>query len=169
MAGASQHTHFVAVFPSRDIRPVPSFVFSVPTGWMLDEAPHTLTAVRLPAAVDGFWINLLITHDTVARSIDLEQAAIAALTRVRQQCATFSLGTEKFARFATRICYLRTIEITKEPDSPKLTQVHALFFGPVDGGGKVVDLFHLVGTCRSDQIDTYGPAMIEIIASFRFT
>ena len=169
MVGASQHTHFVAVFPSRDIRSIPSFVFSVPTGWILDEVPHTVTAVRLPEAVDGFWVNVLMTHDLVARSVDLEQAAIATLARVKQQCASLTLGTEKFARFGTRVCYLRSLEVVKQAGEAPLAQVHALFFGPVEGGGKVVDLFHLVGTCKADQLEQYGPAMVEIIASFRFT
>lgn len=170
MAGAEQHTHYVAVYPSRDIKPVPGFVFSVPKGWILDEAPNALAVVRPPEALDGFWINMLVTGDTVLRSLDIETAAKITWARLKKQQPSAEVTTERFARFGPRVTYLRSVDLERD-DGVKLSQVQALFFAPVDADdiGKTVHMFQLVGTCLASQLDRVGPDMVEIVASFRFT
>lgn len=170
MAGAEQHTHFVAVYPSQDLKPVPGFVFSVPNGWILDEAPNALTVVRPPEPLDDFWVNVLITADTVVRALDIEKAAKITWARLKKQQPSAEVTTERFARFRDRITYMRSVDIDRE-DGAKLSQVQALFFAPVDKDdvGKTVHMFQIVGTCLASQLDRVGPAMVEIVASFRFT
>lgn len=170
MAGAEQHTHFVAVYPSQDIKPVPGFVFSVPKGWILDDAPNALAVVRLPKRLDDFWVNVLITADTVVRTLDIEKAAKITWARLKAQQPSAEVTTERFARFRQRITYMRSLDLNAD-DGPQLSQVHALFFAPIahDDVGKTVHMFQIVGTFRSHQLNQVGPDMVEIVASFRFT
>jgi hypothetical protein len=170
MPGAEQHTHFVAVYPSQDIKPVPGFVFSVPKGWVLDEAPNALAVVRPPEPVDDFWVNVLITSDTVVRSLTIEKAAQITWDRLEKQQPTAAVKTERYARFRDRVTYLRTVDIQHQ-DGAALSQVQCLFFAPVDKDdvGKTVHMFQIVGTCLAAQLDRLGPDMVEIVASFRFT
>ena len=58
-------TSRVALYPSAMIKPVPSFIFSVPAGWVLDEAPDALVVARTAEQVDGFWVNAILSHDRV--------------------------------------------------------------------------------------------------------
>jgi hypothetical protein len=170
MAGVEQHTHFVAVYPSHDIKPVPGFTFSVPRGWILDEAPSTLAVVRLPEQLDDFWVNVLITADTVERALSIEKAAQITWARLKQQHPNAEITTERFARYRERITFLRSVDVDAD-DGIRLSQVHALFFAPVDSDdvGKTVHMFQVVGTCLASQLDLVGPDMVEIVASFRFT
>lgn len=169
MAGAEQHTHHVAVYPSRDIKPVPGFAFSVPNGWILDEAPNALAVARLPEALDDFWVNVWITADTVLRSLDIEKAAQITWARMKQQQPSAEVTTERYARYRERITHLRSVDVDR--GGAKVSQVHALFFAPIDKDdlGKTVHLFQIVGTCLAPQLDRVGPDMVEIVASFRFT
>ena len=59
-----------AVFPSAMIKPVPPFIFSVPDGWVLEDAPDALVVVRTAEPVDGFWVNAILSHDRVPRAVD---------------------------------------------------------------------------------------------------
>ena len=77
----------VAVYPSAIIKPVPSFIFSVPTGWVLDDAPDALVVARTPEQVDGFWVNAILSHDRVPRAVDFKQAAQATWARLQKTAA----------------------------------------------------------------------------------
>jgi hypothetical protein len=151
------------------LRPIPSFVFSVPRGWLLDEAADALAVVRTPEEVDGFWVNALISHDRVPRAVDFEAAAKTTWVRIKQASPDATPTLEKMARFGTNVAYLRGVELTAPKSGRKLGQLHALFFAPVEGEGKTVDLFQIVGTSPNDAMERFAPAFLEIIGSFRFT
>jgi hypothetical protein len=158
----------IAVYPSARIRPIPSFVFSVPDGWVLDEAASALVVARTAEAVDGFWVNAVLSHDRLPRSVDFKQAAQVSWARAQQSTPSAKVTMERLARFGDNAVYLRGVEL----DGPKgraLAQLHALFFAPADGEGKTVDFFQLVGTCPRELMDTYAPDFLEVIGSFRFT
>lgn len=162
-------TDRVAVYPSRALRPVPGFTFAVPRGWVLEESPDALAAVHTPEAVDGFWVNALISSDRVARSVDLPHAAAATLARLQQRCPEATVTMEKFARFGERATYLRGVELTAPGSDRRLAQLQAMFFAPVEGPGTTVDLFQIIGTCLQPQLERFGADMVGIVASFRFT
>jgi hypothetical protein len=159
----------LATYPGSMLRPIPSFVFSVPRGWLLDEAADALAVVRTPEEVDGFWVNALISHDRVPRAVDFEAAAKTTWVRIKQASPDATPTLEKMARFGTNVVYLRGVELTAPKSGRKLGQLHALFFAPVEGEGKTVDLFQIVGTSPNDVMERFAPAFLEIIGSFRFT
>src|SRR5262245_9587393 len=101
----------VAVYPSAMIRPVPSFIFTVPAGWVLDEAPDALVVVRTAEQVDGFWVNAILSHDRVPRAVDFKQAAKATWARVQQASPDAKVTMERLARFGTNVVYLRGVEM----------------------------------------------------------
>lgn len=164
----SQVTGRVAVFPSQAIKPTPGFVFTVPKGWVLDEATDALTAVRPPEPDGDVWVNAMVTTDRVPRVLDFEQAARITFARVKRQCPDAEIKLEKMARFGDLITYLRGIELTSPKSQRRLAQVHTLFFAPVEGQGKTVDMFQVVATCPAESAARYGPQFLEIIGSFRF-
>lgn len=159
----------IAVYPSADIKPVPSFMFSVPTGWVLDDAADSLAVARTGEQVGDFWINAILSHQRVPRSVDFKQAAQSTWARLRRTSPTAKVTMERLARFGTNIVYLRGVELESPNNGRVLAQLHALFFAPATDEGKTVDFFQLVATCPKDLIEQYGPAFLEIVGSFRFT
>jgi len=170
-AGArpAELTARLAAYPGAMLRPIPSFVFSVPQGWLLDEAADALAVVRTPEEIDGFWVNAIISHDRVPRAVDFEAAAKTTWARIKQSSPDATPTLEKMARFGTNVVYLRGVELTAPQSGPKLAQLHALFFAPVAGEGKTVDFFQIVGTSPADVMERFAPAFLEVIGSFHFT
>jgi hypothetical protein len=159
----------LAVYPGTQLKPVPSFVFSVPQGWLLDEAADALAVIRTPEEVDGFWVNAIISHDRVPRAVDFEAAAKTTWVRIKQSSPDATPTLEKMARFGNNVVYLRGVELTAPKSGRKLGQLHALFFAPAEGEGKTVDFFQIVGTSPADLMERFAPAFLEIVGSFRFT
>lgn len=158
----------VAVFPSEAIRPVPPFLFSVPDGWVLDEGPDALVVAHTPTEVDGFWVNLMVGHDRVARAIDHKAAAQATWARLVNASPGATVTMERMVRFEDRVTYLRAVELPAPKSGRALAQLQALFFAPAPEAAKTQDLFQLIGTCPADQAERWGKDFLEIIGSFRF-
>jgi len=141
----------IAVFPSEMIRPIPPFIFSVPEGWVLDEAPDALVVIRSPTEVDGFWVNAILSHDRVPKSMD------------------FKAAMERLARFGSNVVYLRGVEMAAPKSGRQLAQLHGLFFAPSPGESKTVDFFQFIATSPAELMEQYGPAFVEMVGSVRFT
>lgn len=158
----------VVVYPSTALRPVPSFVFALPAGWVVDEAPDVLGVVRTPEAVDDFWVNATISHDRLARTVELEAAAKATWARIQQDSPSAKVTMERVARFGTNIVYVRGVELDAPQTGRRLAQVHALFFAPPVEGAKTADFFQVIATCPAERMDGFGPVFVALISSFQF-
>ena len=132
------------VHPGKLIPGIPSFVFTVPLGWVLDEAPGALAVLRLPKEVDGFWVNAILSHDKVARAVDFEAAAKASWARLKRTSPDATENGERLVRFGNQVMYVRGVELSA--GGKQLAQFHALFFAPVNEGGKTVDFFQFILT-----------------------
>jgi hypothetical protein len=152
-AKPAELTARVAVQPGETIRGIPSFIFSVPQGWVLD----------------GFWVNAILSHDRIARGIDFEKAVKATWGRLKQTNPDATASFEKMARFGTNVVYLRGAELKAPKSGRDLAQLHALFFAPTSGEGKTVDFFQIVATAPADKMERFAIPFLEIIGSFRFT
>jgi hypothetical protein len=163
-------TSRVVAYPSQMLRPIPSFVFAVPQGWVLDEAPDAIGVVRTPQEVDGFWVNAILSHDRVPRSVDFKQAAQVTFAKLKQGTPDAKVTMERLARFGSNVVYLRGVELSAPKTGRALAQLHALFFAPVDKDdkGKTVDFFQIIATAPADQMSRFGNAFVEMISSFRF-
>jgi hypothetical protein len=159
----------IASHPSAMIPGIPRFVFSVPEGWVVDEAPSALCAVRRSDDDDGFWSNAIIRHDSIPREVDFERAAKITWAKLKREVPSATEHGERLMRFGTRVVYTRGVEMPG-PGGRRLAQLQALFFAPVSEAGKVVDFFQIVGTTTvDDNTPKDMDAFVEIIASFRFT
>jgi hypothetical protein len=167
-SGVLPATYRTIVYPSATVRPVPSFVFTPPEGWVVDEAPDALVVVRTPQQVDGFWINAILSHDRVAATVDLEAAAKATWSRILRDSPGATADMERVARFGTNIVYLRGVELDAPQSGRRLAQLHALFLGPKVDGSKTADFFQFVVTCPAERMPDLGAGFVEMIASFRF-
>lgn len=158
-----------ALFPSPQLRAIPSFSFDIPAGWELDEGTQAIATVHPKEPVDGFWINVIVNHSRVEAAADLEKAAVVTFRPIRRQDPEARIITERLAHFdnGRRDTYLRMVE-TKAPDGRAITQVHCLFFAPRIPGARTADLFQIVGTMPTPLIDDYGPRVLDIVKSFRF-
>jgi hypothetical protein len=159
----------VAVFPSAMIKPLPPFIFSVPPGWVLDDAPDALVVARTAEQVDGFWVNAILSHDRVPRAVDFKQAAQATWVRLQKSSPAAKVTMERLARFGSNVVYLRGAELDAPKSGRALAQLHALFFAPAHDEGKTVDFFQLVATSPQEHMERFGPAFVELVGSFRFT
>jgi hypothetical protein len=145
----------------------PSFLFEVPEGWVVDEAPNALCVVRRPNAVDGFWTNILIRADKVPREVDFERVAKATWAKLLRTHPGAEEKGERLVRFGSNVVYVRGVDL--EADGRQLAQMQAMFFAPVSEGGKVVDFFQVIGTCeRDERLQATMDDVTSLIASFRF-
>ena len=158
----------VVMYPSATLRAVPSFLFAVPAGWAVDEAPDALAVVRTPEQVDGFWVNAIISHDRVAATVDLEGAAKATWARITRESPGASTSLERIARFGDNVVYLRGVEINAPQSGRALAQLHALFFAPPIDGAKTKDFFQIIATCPGERMQGFGPVFVALISSFQF-
>jgi hypothetical protein len=170
MAQGGTTTSHTAVYPSSTLRPVPSFVFEVPAGFELDEGPGALAVARVPEAVDGFWVNLIVSHDRVQRGMGLKTAAKNTFGLLARQCPGLALSEQRTGRFGDRLTFLAVANFAAPRTKRPLSQVHAIFFAaPEEEATKTADLFHIVGTCPAELVKKYGPAFVQVISSFQFT
>ena len=162
-------TSLVAVHPSTMIPGIPRFIFAVPSGWVIDEAPGALCVVRQPGADDdGFWVNAIIGHDKVGRGVDFERAAKATWAKLKRSTPSAVDNGERLARFGNNVVYLRGVNLDGPTGRP-LAQIQAQFFAPTTEGGKLVDFFQIVGTTQRDEtVQATMSVFIELISSFRF-
>jgi hypothetical protein len=161
--------HQVVVFPSRLVRAVPPFVFATPPGWVVDEAPGAVLAVRAEAAIDEFWSNALLIHDRVASAVDLQAAATASWGRLKSDAPSATTKMERVAKFGENVVYLRGVELDAAQSGRRLAQLHALFFAPAPAGAKTADLFQFVATSTTDQMGPVGRMFVDMVATFRFS
>ena len=163
-------TSRVVSYPSQLIRGIPPFMFAVPSGWVLDEAPDAMAVVRSPKEVDGFWLNSILSHDRVPRSVDFKQAAQFTFAKLKRSSPDAKVTMEKLARFGANVVYLRGVELSAPKSGRKLAQLHALFFAPVDKDdkGKTVDFFQFISTTPAEHMSRFGNSFLEMISSFRF-
>ena len=137
-------------------------------GWEVEEAPNALAVVHAPEAVDGFWSNLLISHDRLGVSVDLKLAAQASWSKVLRQAPDAKITFERTVKFGDNVMYLRGAEMTAPQSNRPLGQLHGLCFAPKADDAKTVDLFQLIATSLTDPANSPVPQFIEIIGSFRF-
>ncbi len=159
----------IAVHPSAMVPGIPPFLFAVPEGWVIDEAPGALCVVRQPAVDDdGFWVNGIIRHDKVPRSIDFERAAKVTWAKLKKSTPSAVDNGERLARFGSNVVYLRGVNLDG-PNGRPLAQMQAMFFAPVTEGGKLVDFFQIIGTSQRDEsVQANMNVFVELISSFRF-
>jgi hypothetical protein len=159
-----------ALFPSPQLRAVPSFSFDYPAGWEIDEGTTAIAAVHPAEPVDGFWTNVLVNHSRVPAAVDLEQAAVTTFRQLRRRNPDVRIVAERVGHFegGRRTTYLRIAETTAPDDGRAVTQLHALFFAPRLPGARTADLFQIVGTVPSEAADDDGPRVLGIVRSFRF-
>lgn len=154
-------------YPGTLLKAIPSFVFTPPLGWVLDEAPGALAVVRLPREVDGFWVNAILSTDRVGRTADFQSVAKATFAATERTAKDLTRIDEKLVRFGSLVMYLRAAEFTA--DARRLGQIHAIFFAPVTEGGKTVDMFQFVLTGPAGAMDGITGPFTEMLSTFRFT
>jgi hypothetical protein len=155
------------VYPSAAVPVVPSFVFTGPDGWVVDEAPGALVVLRAPDAIDGYWPNAILRHNRVGSAYTLEDAAKATWDRAVRDSPGAKQSFERVARFGTNVAYLRGLSF--DPSSGgKLAQLHALFLAPRAEARKTADLFQFVITAPVATMQQSGQVFVDMVASFRF-
>jgi hypothetical protein len=154
--------------PSTMLPGIPPFVFALPTGWVLDEAPGALAVIRMPEEIDGFLINGILSHDKVSRAVDFTEAAGFTWKRLQAGCPDAEIDSEKFAQMGGRPVFLRAMHMSAPKSGRAISQLQAIWFAPTNGPGKVVDFFQCVFTCPAEHVDAVAPQALGFLASFKF-
>jgi len=164
----SSPTAQIVAHPSAVLPGVPPFVFALPTGWVLDEAPGALAMIRLPEEIDGFLINGILSHDKVSRTVDFKEAAGYTWQRLKEGCPDAEVDTEKFTQMGGRPVFLRGLHLSAPKTGRAISQLQSIWFAPTNGPGKVVDFFQCVFTCPVEHVDAVAPQALGFLASFKF-
>jgi hypothetical protein len=156
------------VYPSAMVPVVPSFVFTGPSGWIVDEAPGALLVLRSAEEVDGMWPSAILSYNRVSSSVTLEDAAKATWERVVTDSPDARQSFERVARFGTNVAFLRGFSFEARQGGGRVAQLHALFFAPRAEGRRTTDLFQFVITAPVEAMQQQGRSLVDMIASFRF-
>lgn len=159
----------MVTYPGRMVRGVPPFAFVMPEGWVVDESPGALLALRLPEQQHGIWVHALLTHDTVARSVDFDAAAKVTWAKLQRSAEGLVERGERLVRFGRQVMYIRGCEFDAPRGEGTIAQLHALWFGPAEEGGKVVDFFQLVLTAPLATMPEHSKTVLAMLSTFRFT
>lgn len=158
----------IVAHPSSMLPGIPPFVFALPSGWVLDEAPGALALIRLPEEVEGFLINGILSHDKVSRTVDFAEAAGFTWKRLQEGCPDAEVDAEKFVQMGGRTVFLRGSHMSAPKSGRAIAQLQAIWFAPTNGPGKVVDFFQCVFTCPAEHVDAVSPQALMFLASFKF-
>ena len=160
----------VAVFPSAMIKPVPPFIFSVPDGWVLDDAPDALVVARTAEPVDGFWVNAILSHDRVPRAVDFKQAAQATWAQAAEVVAVREGhdGAPRALRHATSCTCAasssrRPSRVARSRSCTRCSSRRRRTRARPSTSSSSSRRAH------KTHMDAYGPAFVELVGSFRFT
>lgn len=134
----------------------------LPPGWTAHEAAGALVAMRPPDTADA---SVLVGSSRVSVGTDLRDVAVRSFARQRAQHPGLRLDSQRVGRFGERVTYLRAVTV---PGDPELAQIHALFFAPIRPDRDVADTVSLVGSCPAVSIESFGPLVVDIVASFEF-
>ena len=152
-------------FPGDRFHAVPPFACTVDDDWEASETGSAWMALA-PAGHDG--VSVLVSSTRVDASVSLRDMAVRSFARQRRSHPAMTLDSQRVGRFGDRVAYVRAVTVPISA-SESLSQIHAIFFAPTDAECTVADVFTLVGTCPIDDIETYGPQFVDLIASFEFT
>jgi hypothetical protein len=163
----SDRTSRLAVQPGT-IRGIPSFVFSIPEGWEVDEVPNALAVVRPPEPTDGFLSNLMIRHIRLGAGVDLKFAAEATRVTTLKMSPEATISFERAARFGETVVHLRGLSLVSPESQRRLGQLQGLCMAPKGASDKTVDLIQMVGTSLEDIDPSPAAQFMEVIGSLRF-
>jgi hypothetical protein len=167
-AGPRPESERTVVYPSAAVPVIPSFLFTGPEGWIVDEAPGALVVLRSADQIDGMWLNAILSHNRVSATVTLEDAAKATWRRVVEDSPEAKLSFERVARFGTNVAFLRGFSVDVAPGDRNVAQLHALFFAPRAEGRRTADLFQFVITGPVEAMRERGHDLVDMVASFRF-
>jgi hypothetical protein len=154
---------FTAVaYPGPAFRPVPSFTFDIPPGWVVDEFPDALCILGTPADSAEPWSNVFIKYSRVLPTTALEDVAIESWEDLKNAFPDAEVEEEHVIGFE-QFAYVRESTLTLLDES--VTRVDAYFFGPaVDNA--TVDLFHVIGTHPVQAGDERTLVYMKMLRSF---
>jgi len=157
----------VVNFPSNTLRALPSFRFSIPEGWSVSEHPRVVAAVRAPAATGGVHANAMVNVVRVDAATDLAGLAAASVARAAASGSDPVVETARTGDLRGRRTHLHAVSFTAGDPARRVAQLHSVFAAP-SGGAALVDVVSVVGTCPADEVETWGPAFVAMVASFEF-
>lgn len=150
--------------PSAAVPASPAFEVDLADGWTVEPAPGAVAALSPPG---GRGWSVVISSTRVAADDDLRAVAVRSFARQRAQHRTATIRSQRTGRFGDRLTYLREVSLP-DTDRGSFAQLHALFFAPAVGAGPVRDVFSVVASCPDGQLGELGPAVVDLVASWRF-
>lgn len=161
-AGGAMDGATMVEVPSEAVPGLPRFRCLLPAGWRATEAPGAVVAL-VPPEPEG--ATVLVSTSRVAADVDLRDVAVRSFARQRAQHPDLQLDSQRVGRFGDRITYVRAVSL---PGNPGVAQIQALFFAPREAGRAVADAVTVIGSCPATAVETFGPTVVDVIASFEF-
>jgi hypothetical protein len=154
----------LVVQPSDMLTAVPPFVFAVPNGWTLDEAPARWQwcACR---RVDGFWVNAMLNARQGGAQRRLKVAAQITWAKLQRTTTDLTERGEKLMRFG--IC--RCTSVAPSSPAPRAGAWRSCRrCGSHQSPKAAWSTFQLVLTCPVEHMAACTPPIMEMLSTFRF-
>lgn len=147
--------------PSQLVPGAPAFDIAVPPSWTPRPAPGVLVSFDVEA--QPAW-SVIVSTMRIGPATKLRDVAVRSFARQRAQHPGATIRTQRTGRFDDRLTYLREVLVPGDVD---VAQLHALFAVPVDAGDSLVDVVSVVASCPDGELESLGPSVIDLVASFR--
>ncbi len=148
--------------PSDQVPGVPAFTIDAPSSW----SPHAAAGVLASFGVSGRpdW-SVVVSTMRVDDGTTLRDVAVRTFARQRARHPGAAIRTQRTGRFDERLTYFRDVVV---PDrAGDRAQLQVLFELPVAGARDLSDVVSIVATCPDGELELLGPAVIDLVASFR--
>ena len=153
-------------FPGPELRPIPSFSVTCPTGWSAGEAPGSVAALREEASSGPFTANVVVSVDRVDATITLADAVAATLEEARTTLPDLRLENERVLEVDALPAHARVYSLDEPRIAQRVTQLIVTLLLPPLGDGSTCDLVQITCSCASDDAERQLAAFEEIVMSF---
>ncbi|NQV06563.1 hypothetical protein HQ535_08415 [bacterium] len=154
-------------YPDPLFRPIPIFTVEVPPEWVISEFPDALYVMGPAADAPGYWTNVIVRHERMARGTTLEAVAKVTWDNLKADFPDATIKDQRVVLFES-LHHVREVELTIPDEDGPVTRVDSFVFGPVVDQ-PTVDLFQFTFLNPSAAGDEAQALHAKILESLHFS
>ena len=129
----------------------------------------TLAVAGVPVADDGFWASIIVTANRVPSGLKLRQAVETTYLQFLVATPTPSCRASVSPPTTTRETYVRVVEVTGD-DGPRRVAAGRVLLRAAPGESTAsASCSSSSRSAPTEHQDSYGRAVVDALAGFRFT
>lgn len=154
-------------YPSDGLPAPTAFVIEAPDDWSIHDSTEAVVVLLAPPeSCPDYRVNAVVTLDRVGSEASLDEIAETAFDGLVERHGDVRLIGKERGDVESGEVLVRTVEFVVGEPGVQVVQMQAFVPGPLGDGRSVRDLYQVLGTCRSDQVEQWSRALSGIVESF---